>query len=148
MKRRRVLGLHEQLAFLRLLWPGFRSRVNGNALVSTGDLCPSELSATYTVRIDQRGGDCPEVRVLEPKLKRRTSEERIPHMYGQERLCLYLPGSHEWKPDDPIAVTIIPWASLWLYFYEIWHATGEWLGGGVHPEESTTIRGTVHGRSQ
>ena len=29
--------------------------------------------------------------------------------------------------------TIVPWASLWLYYYEVWHATGEWLGGGEHP---------------
>ena len=20
--------------------------------------------------------------------------------------------------------TIVPWASLWLYYYEVWHATG------------------------
>jgi hypothetical protein len=62
-------------------------------------------------------------------------------MYCQERLCLFLPGSREWNGDDPIALTILPWASLWLYFYEVWHATGEWLGGGVHPEEATSIRG-------
>ena len=31
------------------------------------------------------------------------------------------------------AETIVPWACLWLYYYEVWHATGEWLGGGLHP---------------
>lgn len=146
--RQRVLGLHEQLAFLRLYWPGFRSRVYGNALVSTGELCPSEMSATYKVRVDQLGGNRPEVRVIEPQLKRGECGKRIPHMYGQERLCLYLPGGKEWEPGDPIALTIIPWSSLWLYFYEVWHATGDWLGGGVHPEETPTIRGTQRGRFQ
>jgi len=29
--------------------------------------------------------------------------------------------------------TIVPWACLWLYYYEVWHTTGEWLGGGLHP---------------
>jgi hypothetical protein len=29
--------------------------------------------------------------------------------------------------------SIVPWTSLWLYYYEIWHATGEWLGGGHDP---------------
>ena len=24
----------------------------------------------------------------------------------------------------------MPWVSLWLFFYEIWVVTGEWLGGG------------------
>jgi len=22
---------------------------------------------------------------------------------------------------------------LWLYYYEVWHLTDEWLGGGEHP---------------
>ena len=137
IRRQRVLGLGEQLANLRLWWPAFRGRVNRGLLLATGELCPSELSATYTIRVSQRGPETPEVRVLEPQLQCRDGEDRIPHMYGQERLCLFLPGSGEWKPHDPIAITILPWASLWLYFYEVWHATGEWLGGGVHPEEPT-----------
>lgn len=131
---RRVLGLGEQLAFLRLHWPEFRSQIRHGRLVSVGDLQPSELSRTYTIEVSQRGGQTPEVRVRAPVLRSRIDEPRIPHMYEQERLCLYLPGSGEWKPDVPIAVTFIPWASMWLYFYEVWHATGVWLGGGVHPE--------------
>lgn len=35
---------------------------------------------------------------------------------------------------DGIANTIIPWTIEWLYYYELWLATGEWLGGGDHPE--------------
>jgi hypothetical protein len=148
VRKKRVLGLHEQLAFLRLHWPGFCSRIHGKALVSTGVLCPSKLSVSYKVRIDHCGGVGPEVRVLDPELKRRTIDEPIPHMYGQERLCLFLPGSREWEPKDPIALTVIPWASLWLYFYEHWRATGEWLGGGIHPDETMTVRGDVSGRSE
>lgn len=144
MRRRKELGLHEQLAFLRMAWPDFRTRVNVGQLVSIGTLCPDELSATYTIRISQRGGERPDVRVLEPQLRRRTPDERIPHMYEQARLCLYLPGAREWRFQDPIALTIVPWSSLWLYFYEVWHATGEWLGGGVHPEESNPLRRGHH----
>jgi hypothetical protein len=33
-----------------------------------------------------------------------------------------------------VALTIIPWAAQWLVCYEIWHATGQWVGGGAHPE--------------
>lgn len=146
MRRQRVLGLHEQAAHLRLYWPDFRSRVVRGTLVSTGELRPSLLSATYTVNIRQRGGDSPEVRVLKPELRRRPNGEKIPHMYSQERLCLFLPGSREWRPHNPIALTVLPWASMWLYFYELWHATGEWLGGGVHPEEFESIGGAPRGR--
>lgn len=64
-------------------------------------------------------------------------------MYGQESLCLYLPNSGEWTPEMPIAVTIVPWASVWLYFYEFWYATGEWLGGGVEPDTTPPIRREV-----
>ncbi|HYM07249.1 MAG TPA: hypothetical protein VE377_25720 [Candidatus Dormibacteraeota bacterium] len=27
--------------------------------------------------------------------------------------------------------SIIPWLALWLMFYEMWRATGEWYGGGI-----------------
>jgi hypothetical protein len=30
-----------------------------------------------------------------------------------------------------VADTTVPWTALWLYHYEVWHATGEWLGGGI-----------------
>jgi len=33
-----------------------------------------------------------------------------------------------------VATTIVPWTSLWLRHYEVWHVTGEWWGGGEHPE--------------
>ena len=31
---------------------------------------------------------------------------------------------------DLISDTIIPWVADWLLYYELWLATGEWLGGG------------------
>ena len=34
---------------------------------------------------------------------------------------------------DVISETIMPWLALWLFHYEAWHATGEWLGGGQEP---------------
>jgi hypothetical protein len=30
--------------------------------------------------------------------------------------------------------TIVPWCYLWLFYFEDWLATGEWKGGGIHPE--------------
>ena len=48
------------------------------------------------------------------------------------RICLYR--YSEFNSSKLLANTIIPWAIEWLYYYELWLATGEWLGGGEHPE--------------
>lgn len=77
-------------------------------------------------------GYTPKVWVLNPALSKRKGVN-IPHMYGQSTLCLFLPKDGSWRSNKLIASTIIPWASEWLYFYEMWHVTGKWLGGGVHP---------------
>ena len=34
-----------------------------------------------------------------------------------------------------IANTVVPWATLWLYFFEEWLVSDDWKGGGVHPNE-------------
>ena len=71
--------------------------------------------------------------MISPKLIQKNGE-RVPHLYDQEtqRLCLFMPKYEEWKPFMYISETIIPWASEWLVFYELWLSTGEWLGGGEH----------------
>lgn len=97
-----------------------------------GCVQPSELSEKYKIKIEYSLGEKPDVYVLSPPLRRREPNEPIPHMYEQKRLCLFHPPSHDWTAADPIADTIIPWASLWLYYYEIWFLTGEWLGKGIH----------------
>lgn len=99
----RIPGLHEQLAYFRLWWPEFRCRVSAGTLTVTGDLLPSPISQTYSVRFDQNRGKAPDVRVVSPELKLGKNGEKIPHMYAQEKLCLFLPGTDEWKPDLPIA---------------------------------------------
>lgn len=134
------LGLGEQLAYLRLHFSNFDSEVRNGCLSSAGRIQPTLISREYKIRLNQRGGKSPEVRVLSPLLQRGKNDADIPHMYSQERLCLYLPSGEEWKPSDPIALTIVPWTSLWLVYYEGWLATGEWQGGGVHPSVPITIR--------
>ena len=140
MSRVRTIGLREQLAYMRMWWPTFHSRVRSGLLICDGELQPNDLCATYRVRITLPGGDVPAVRVISPELRAREDGGRIPHMYEQERLCLYLPRTGEWTSEKPIAVTIVPWTSVWLYFYEVWHATGEWLGGGIEPDPKPPIR--------
>lgn len=131
MRRRRILSVHEQLPRMKS-FPGFRAWVVGPKLIAEGEVQPLPLSASYRVRIEYEAADYPRVWVLAPKLLPR-DESPIPHMYNQERLCLYLPGAGQWSGELSLAHVVIPWISLWLHHYELWHATGEWLGGGVEP---------------
>lgn len=129
----RQVGLREQLAHMKLRWPLFESRIRHGVLNCRGELTPGSACATYSVSVSYRCCFGPEVRVLSPELARRPDGKPIPHMYEQDKLCLYYPGGGEWTAKKLIATTIIPWTSLWLYFYEVWRATGEWLGGGEEP---------------
>lgn len=69
----------------------------------------------------------PKVTVLDPALEIPHGEE-LPHVYPGEELCLCYPW--EWDESQLIAHTVVPWASEWLFHYEIWKATGTWCGGG------------------
>ncbi len=138
--RKSILGVREQAGRLRLGFPGFDTRVSRAWLISVGEIRPTPLSASYRVEIRYKVGKAPEVRVVSPKLSCREGETRIPHMYGQEKLCLYFPPSNEWSSEMSLGHALIPWISLWLYYYELWHATGEWLGGGHEPTEKEQIR--------
>lgn len=143
IKRRKVLSVREQLAWVRLRWPDFQSAVHGKRLVVIGDYQPSPLGELYRVQVEYQYGEPLEARVLSPQLRRRRPDEKIPHMYGQKRLCLFLPWTDQWSGDKILADHIIPWISLWLHYYELWHATGEWLGGGLEPERMKPIRNVV-----
>jgi hypothetical protein len=129
----KALSLGQQAFKLKALHPQFRSGLSRSSITWIGNITPSELSRTYLLRVEYRLQVEPRVSVIEPLLKRRSDSSRIPHTYPGDYLCLYRPKYREWNPNLFVAETIIPWASVWLYFYEVWHATGEWLGGGEHP---------------
>lgn len=101
------------------------------------DVRPHPLSRTYTLQIRFRRTGVPKVFVLAPDLNKLAEGRRLPHVYSIKpiRLCLYFPGDREWTPEKSIAETIVPWAYLWLMYFEHWLATDEWQGGGVHPGE-------------
>lgn len=93
---------------------------------------PTDMSVTYVVSIRYVHGSV-RVNVVYPPLELRDGE-RPPHLYPDDRLCLYEPRKGQWDGSQSIATTIVPWAMEWLAFYEFWLASGEWLGGGAHPE--------------
>lgn len=112
-------------------FPSGKSRLSGGALLWTGVLKPTPLSAAYKVQVRYRPGKTPDVEVLEPKLKKGDAGE-LPHVYSRDRLCLYY--KDEWNGSEQIGETIIPWIAEWLFHYECWAATGIWSGGGEHPK--------------
>ena len=96
---------------------------------------PSPLSRDYDIRIEFKQDDRPEVFVDAPDLHELSKGRRVPHLYQQKppRICLYLPKTREWQPSMRIDQTIVPWATLWLFYFEEWLASDDWKGGGLHP---------------
>jgi hypothetical protein len=121
---------------LTAAFPSFRQIARGNPFVWVGTLTPGDMTATYKVRITYEVGKRPTVDVLDPKLVPREEGGSVPHTFRPGRICLHL--HEEWDSTLYLHQTIVPWASLWLYYYELWHATGEWLGGGHEPEAVKT----------
>jgi hypothetical protein len=131
MKRltdKRTLGT--QLLEMKRLHPEFRCELRRNALVCVGGLRPRPICDEYLVEVRYDLNKRPKVTVLKPLLTARPGE-RIPHRFSDGSLCLHMP--REWRSSMSIAEYILPWAALWLYFYEIWYITGKWLGGGHEP---------------
>jgi hypothetical protein len=124
----------QQIGRMKELHPGFsRTKWRLDLVRWEGDLQPSDASARYKLAVEYRFRRFPVVSVLSPALQPHENGSPIPHRFADGTLCLYLTNSGEWTPAMYIADTTIPWAAHWLLHYEVWHATGEWLGGGEHP---------------
>ena len=105
-------------------------------LIWRGRIQPTLLSCSYLVKIELRHNiGSPVVEIIDPPLEK-CGEKSIPHLYKEGHLCLHRPKNRHWLPGMSIAETIVPWTSLWLYYYEEWHRTGVWYGGGEHPGEN------------
>lgn len=133
---------------IRASWPAMRTVIAGERLaIWRGQI--QGLSRPYTVEVvyaRNRQGDpfrydyapFPEVTVIDPPLEPRADDpdDPIPHIYTdparrQPVLCLFDPRAGGWSRDRAIADTILPWTASWLRFYEVWHATGIWMGGSA-----------------
>lgn len=129
-------SLAHQAVALDRHFPDAKVSLKPNRLQWIGKLQPSENSRIYTVRVVYRLGKHPQVRVLAPELEAGLAES-LPHVFRYDNLCLYRDG--EWTTDMLIAETIVPWASEWLFYYEIWRGTGEWYGGGDWPPVNRSV---------
>ena len=121
-------------------YPSFNvSRVNGILLIRFL-VKPTNVSVSYNIEISFDGKSRPKVFVKEPDIVSTILNKAKVHMYGDGSLCLYY--NLQWTEfnyqTDVFSNTIIPWISLWLFYYEIWLFTDEWIGGGYHNGEKTT----------
>lgn len=116
--------------------------LRGARLTWRHEASPSPLSRVYGVRIEVDQQLSPEVFVETPALSVLAGGRKLPHVYQQlpPRLCLFLPGTSEFRPWMRIDQTIVPWIVLWLFYFEEWLGSDEWKGGGEHPDESEDRR--------
>jgi hypothetical protein len=137
--KRPPVSLALQQGLLQEAFPNSRAQIRRSQLIWEGFLTPTSLSKSYLVKLVYKIGGGPRITVLNPKLQRRDGV-KPPHLYSGGCLCLYLPGVNEWAGYMLLVDTIVPWISEWLFHYEIWLATGEWCGGGIHPSSGRRLR--------
>lgn len=131
--------LIDQLLAIRRKYPNSEVNIRRGTLHWRGDLKPSPLSRTYCVTVSFKIGQRPIVMLVGEKIPG-VERPDFPHKFYTSKdgkrvqLCLHL--RYEFCSGMLISDTIIPWAIEWLYFYELWLATGTWHGGGRHPEIS------------
>lgn len=128
----------EQLASLNHYFPSGRMiALRRDYFEWTIQMHPTEISQEYRMLLRYSGSESrpAKIYVLEPKIQEPKSILDI-HMFSDKSLCLYYPSddaSKKWSKEKLISQTLMPWAAEWLFYYEVWLATGNWEGGGVHP---------------
>lgn len=135
--RKPKYSLLQQRVALASSYKDSKCEIDKNILFWYGKIKPTSLSKEYKVLVSYKLGKSPEVWVIGDELEKLDHKD-FPHKYEVDvknkmvRICLYR--HREFSSYKLLANTIIPWTVEWLYYYELWLATNEWLGGGEHPE--------------
>lgn len=135
--RRRSLTVFDQATDMRLHRPDFAALFSRSGMAWTGPITPTPLSTTYTIEITYRRRQYPQVWVRQPELPVKKEDYRLVHIYSEGCLCLH--AAEEWRPWITISSTFVPWATEWLFYFEVWLATGLWRGGGEYRVTSRRI---------
>jgi len=116
----------------------FEGILGRNRWRASFSLRPTPGSRKYRVRITFSDNTRPEVHVVDPDLFALAGGRAPPHIFVPKQhpasLCLYRGKYGDWTRSMHVCDTIVPWTAEWLFDYELWLATGQWLGGGEHPE--------------
>ena len=135
MVNKRTFTPIQQLGLLKHEFPSSKGSVTRGTMVWRYEFTPSALSDTYKLKIVYNANKYPKAYIESPKpLQLAEGAKQLPHTYdfsnGKQQLCLFWPAADEWNSSLSIATTIVHWAVQWMYYYEIWLATGTWMGGG------------------
>jgi hypothetical protein len=122
---KRLSPAHQALLVLEN-FPGFKWQGSGCQCFLRGALRPTSTSKVYQVNIRYQPDKIPLVNVAAPEI-----DEEAPHLYGDSSLCLFHPGVFNWHGRRTLARCIVPWTTMWLYFYEKWQELGVWFGPEV-----------------
>jgi hypothetical protein len=114
---------------------GGSGRLSKGVLSWNYEACPNPIGRLYQLVLTYKQGKLPTVMVRSPNLTWLAQGKPLPHVYSEDpvRLCLFLPWTQEWNAQRALIETVIPWSFLWLYYFEGWLRSGEWTGGGLHP---------------
>ncbi|MGA3008509.1 MAG: hypothetical protein ABSE59_11530 [Opitutaceae bacterium] len=139
MIRQKSVSLAAQHFLLKSKWPNgygiIGPSAEGRRLRWYQSIRPHVLCGTYDVELRYVESHFPAVLVKSPDIQALAGDRVLPHTYenvdGLPSLCLW--SKKDWNPSRPVASTLIPWTAEWLWFFEHWLVSGEWLGGGTHP---------------
>lgn len=142
-----LIGIAEQYLVLKRYCPGTVVIIDNDKTVQwEGTLQPTPFSREYRVVIKYTLSHSPVCIVKGLDLSALAEGRKIPHTYLNKtgikgtQLCLFLPvikqknKLSEWQPTMFLADTILPWASIWLLYFEFWLHNGVWDGCGVEHE--------------
>jgi hypothetical protein len=124
----------------QLKLPGARIDTRpGRELRMSFEIAPTEFSPLYhCLLIVPQVKVSPSMYVTKPDLMSLSKGVRPPHIYsheaGRTELCLWWPKMREWTSNMKLTDTYIAWTAEWLWYFEDWLITGEWAGGGAHPD--------------
>lgn len=134
------VSLGMQLHMLMRKFPLGKGYIKKGKLVWHCNLDLGDEHGQYKIKLLYDLHSSPQVFVIEPNLYELTGGAKPPHIYvfneDETKLCLFYPSSGEWAANKFLSDTIVPWACLWLIYFNGWMATGKWYGGGKHPEPS------------
>jgi hypothetical protein len=113
------INLGNQVLGMKKYFPTFKCSFKRGVVIWIGTIKPTPISEMYKIKIRYSLGSSPEVSVIAPDLVEGPEGERIPHTYSGKKPCLYFPQKREWNKNMLIADSILPWVSLWFYYYEM-----------------------------
>lgn len=123
----RGITLYEQLQDIVRKFPFLKCRLKKNRLCCVGTFKSSLSGSEYEVKIIKQGNNPPRVKIIKPSIRKK-------HVYPDGSLCFYHYKNFKWDNNYLISDYHIPWTSAWIYFYEVWLITDEWVADEVSHE--------------